>query len=137
MNPARPSLQILLVEDHASTNEVLVRMLARAGHACTAVSDAAAAVEVFLKARFDVVISDIGLPGTNGWELLKLLRAVRSDFRAIALTGYCFPGDHEQSHEVGFDLHIAKPPEWGTIENALASLMRSGEAMASEQTSPK
>jgi two-component system, sensor histidine kinase len=134
MNPAHHSLEILIIEDHASTNEVLVKMLAKVGHVCAAVSDAAAAMEAFGRQRFDVVISDIGLPGTNGWDLLKRLRAMRQDFRAIALTGYCYPDDLMHSQEAGFDLHIAKPAEWGTIQDALSRLvcpavtMRSGGA---------
>lgn len=120
------SIQTLVVEDHASTNEVLVKMLGKAGYACTAVQDAWTAVDMFRREHFELVIADIGLPDANGWELLRLLRAIRRDFRAVALSGHCYPADIEHSQEAGFDLHISKPAEWQTIEAALAGMFSAG-----------
>lgn len=130
MNSTHCPLRILVVEDHASTNEVLAKMLAKAGHVSTAVKCAADALHAFRDRSFDLVICDIGLPDASGWELLKKLRAVRRDFRAIALTGHCFPRDLALSSEAGFDLHITKPAEWGTIDQAVLRLFPPGSAPA-------
>jgi CheY-like chemotaxis protein len=92
------------------------------------VETATDAVEAFHLRSFDLVIADIGLPDASGWDLLKLLRAVRRGFRAMALTGYCYPADLELSTEAGFDLHVTKPAEWQTIQQALAMLFPAGAA---------
>src|ERR1044072_7159996 len=88
-----PRLQILVIEDHESTNQVLVRMLHKAGHEVSSAKNGETALKALQFARFDLVISDIGLPDTNGWELLKKLRAAQPDLKAIALTGYGYPND--------------------------------------------
>ena len=119
--PQRP-LHILLVEDHAATNQTLVRLLSGAGHIVSPAHDGEAAMKLIQGGRFDVVISDIGLPDTNGWELLKRLRAHQPDLRAIALTGYGYPNDMKRSNQAGFEMHFTKPPDWTSIKSALATL---------------
>lgn len=115
-------LHILLVEDHAATNQTLVRLLTNAGHTVSAAHNGEAATKLVQAGRFDLVISDIGLPDTNGWELLKRLRAHQPDLRAIALTGYGYPNDMKRSNQAGFEMHFTKPPDWASIKSALASL---------------
>lgn len=115
-------LQILVIEDHESTNQVLVRMLHRAGHEVSSAKNGETALRALQFAQFDLVVSDIGLPDTNGWELLKKIRAAQPGLKAIALTGYGYPNDMKRSTQVGYDMHITKPPEWTSIEAALKSL---------------
>lgn len=67
-------LQILVIEDDSSTNETLVRLFQRTDHDATSAKDGEVALEMLKMQRFDLVISDIGLPGTYGWDLLKRLR---------------------------------------------------------------
>lgn len=120
MNP--PRLKILVIEDHESTNQVLVRMLQKGGHEVTAAKNGEMALKALQGGRFDLVLSDIGLPDTNGWDLLKKIRAAQPDTKAIALTGYGYPNDMKRSSQVGYDMHITKPPDWNAIEAALKSL---------------
>jgi len=118
---SRP-LAILLVEDHAATNQTLARLLTNIGHTVSPAQSGEAAAKLIETRRFDLVISDIGLPDTNGWELLKRLRAHQPDLRAIALTGYGYPNDMKRSNQAGYDMHFTKPPEWPAIKAGLASL---------------
>jgi CheY-like chemotaxis protein len=117
-----PRLQILVIEDHESTNQVLVRMLNKAGHEVSSAKNGETALKALQFARFDLAISDIGLPDTNGWDLLKKLRAAQPNIKAIALTGYGYPNDMKRSTQVGYDMHITKPPEWASIDAALKSI---------------
>lgn len=116
------ALNILLVEDHAGTNQVMTRMLAKAGHKVSAANNGEAALELCKQQTFDLLLCDIGLPDTNGWDLLKKLRAGQPALRAIALTGYGFPNDVKRSTQVGFERHITKPPEWPVIKATIASM---------------
>lgn len=69
----------------------------------------------------DVVLCDIGLPGMNGYEVARALRAEsgRRVPRLVALTGYAGPDDVARSLEAGFDAHLAKPPTIEKLEEAL------------------
>jgi CheY-like chemotaxis protein len=116
------ALNILLVEDHAGTNQVMTRMLMKAGHNVSAAKNGEGALELCKHQTFDLLVCDIGLPDTNGWELLKKLRASQPDLRAIALTGYGFPNDVKRSNQVGFERHITKPPEWPVIQATIKSM---------------
>jgi CheY-like chemotaxis protein len=116
------ALHVLVVEDHASTQQILVKMLGKLGHQVIAAKDGAEAEAMGTFQRFDLLISDIGLPGLNGWELLGKLRSAQPELRAIALTGFGYPKDVERSQEVGFDIHLTKPTDWPTVEHAVRSL---------------
>ena len=97
-------------------------MLHKAGHVVTSAKNGETALKALRQAHFDLVLSDIGLPDTNGWDLLKKIRAAHPDTKAIALTGYGYPNDMKRSSQVGYDMHITKPPDWNTINAALKSL---------------
>src|SRR5262245_43457596 len=113
------SLQILLIEDDRATNDTLVRLLRKAGHEVSAARSGTLAEEMLGPQHFDLVISDIGLPDTNGWELILRLRKVQPDLRAIALTGYGYPNDMKRSTQAGFDMHLTKPVEWPMLRAAI------------------
>jgi two-component system, chemotaxis family, CheB/CheR fusion protein len=115
-------LQILLIEDDRATNDTLARLLRKAGHDVSAAKNGTVAGEMLALQRFDLIISDIGLPDTNGWDLIQRLRKQQPDLRAIALTGYGYPNDMKRSTQVGFEMHLTKPVEWPMIKAALASL---------------
>lgn len=124
--PAKP-LRILFIEDHISTNEVLTRMLRNEGHTVWSAESGHAARRLVDEGHaFDLVISDLGLPDTSGWELLPHLQNKLPELRAIALTGYGYPPDIQRSEEAGFDLHLVKPPEWPRIRQAIAELFGGG-----------
>jgi len=76
--------------------------------------------------RPDVILCDIGLPGMDGHEVARAIRAdaTLSATTLVALTGYAAPEDLAKSHEAGFDYHLAKPPSIEAIEQVLAQAMR-------------
>jgi CheY-like chemotaxis protein len=116
------SLDILLVDDDSSTNEVLVKMLSRSGHRPVHAADGKQALRLAAAQSFDLVISDIGLPDVTGLELLKQLRVVQPDLRAIAISGYGDTTDYARSREAGYDLHVTKPTQFSKIEAAIAKV---------------
>ncbi len=120
--PRRESgLRILVVEDNADAAESLAMVLGVWGHHVEVALDAMAALDYGDRFTPDVIISDVGLPGMNGYELARRLREHRTFGRAvlIALSGYARDEDRRQALAAGFDHHLVKPPDL----DALAELL--------------
>jgi CheY-like chemotaxis protein len=71
--------------------------------------------------RFEILLSDIGLPDSTGYQLVRSLKDVR-DFRGIAMSGYGMEEDVRKSLEAGFEKHLVKPVTINALENAIQSL---------------
>lgn len=114
-------LHILVVENHQDTLDAMKMFLELDGHctdtACTMQGALAAAAEH----RFDLVITDIGLPDGDGWELMRQLRA-RGPVRAVAMSGYGWKEDLEKSRAAGFEAHLLKPLRITELENVLRKM---------------
>jgi PAS domain S-box-containing protein len=115
---ARSPLRVLLVEDHEATINVLRRLLTRAGHHVTSATTVAAAMKAAERARFDVVISDLGLPDGTGFELMEDLRSTYS-LRGIALSGYGMEEDVQRARDAGFAAHLIKPVDFDRLQQAV------------------
>ena len=103
-------LRLLLVEDHDSTRDVLARILRRSEHEVHGAATGAAALELLASTGpFDAVISDLGLPDRNGFELLKEIHSVQPRLPAIALSGYGMDEDVKRAKDAGFMAHLVKP----------------------------
>lgn len=114
-----PSVRLLLVEDHEPTLAVLKRLLVRAGHQVVTAGSVASASAAAEAGRFDVVISDLGLPDGTGLEVMSRLRAIEPRLRGIALSGYGMEEDIRRSMEAGFSAHLVKPVDFDQLRRAL------------------
>jgi PAS domain S-box-containing protein len=112
-------LQVLLVEDHAATARIMVRLLGQLGHRVTASTTAAGAIAIGRERRFDLLISDLGLPDGSGLDVMRALRD-RYAGRAIALTGYGMESDVAASRAAGFSEHLTKPVDLAKLEATIA-----------------
>jgi CheY-like chemotaxis protein len=105
--------RILVVDDEADARELLETILNRAGADVTVVASADEALETLRRWRPDVLVSDIGMPGDDGYVLIRKVRALRpeegSQVRALALTAYARSEDRTEALEAGFHTHVAKP----------------------------
>ncbi len=115
---ARP-MRILLVEDHPDTSRTMLRLLQTFGHVVMAADTIAAALALLRQERFDLVLSDIGLPDGTGHELMKAAREF-SNVYAIALSGYGMDEDLRRSRDAGFSDHLTKPVSIAQLQRALA-----------------
>ena len=113
-----PSMHLLVVEDHDATLQVLSRLLTRAGHRIVTASSVATALSVARDHRFDLVVSDLGLPDGTGLELMQNLRD-RHGLRGIALSGYGMDEDLRRSEEAGFVAHLVKPVDVNELRRVL------------------
>ena len=117
---AAPSRDILIVEDNADARETLRRLLELQGHRVRVAAEGTAALNAMRAAPPEVALVDIGLPGIDGYEIARRVRADRGRrITLIALTGYGLPEDRRRTAEAGFDLHLVKPVDYEMLQEAL------------------
>lgn len=123
----KPSLQgvrVLIVEDDLSTLQFLAFIIEQQGAIVTPASSAQAALEEFKRSQFDILISDIGMQGMDGFALLHHIRAFAEEIPAIALTAYATQHNREQALEIGFNEHLAKPIEPEKLIHAIVTVLQ-------------
>lgn len=116
--------RILLVEDAADTLDAMRDVLTTEGAVVTAASGARQALEQADVATFDLVISDIAMPGMDGLQLIAELRRKPRSARwpAISVSGFGRPEDAVKAKAAGFDEHLAKPLSIDALHEAFARL---------------
>jgi signal transduction histidine kinase len=112
------ALSILLVEDHEMTARVMCKLLAKLGYAVTLAPDVESAKRLVDSARFDLLISDLGLPDGTGLDVMKHVRG-RYGIPAIAVSGYGMEEDVRQSRDAGFLEHLVKPIDLPKLQAAI------------------
>lgn len=119
-------LTILLVDDSADVLETLKMLLEMEDAEVVAFDRPAAALDAAKSTRFDLIISDLGMPVMNGHELMSALRQLPlvKDVPAIALTGYGAQSDIQKSRQSGFDQHIGKPVSYDELIDTIEALRR-------------
>jgi PAS domain S-box-containing protein len=127
---ARPSgsekASLLVVEDSPDTLEMLSRTLRLRGYWVTPCESAAEALSAARTAAFDLIISDIGMPEVDGYELIGRLRQIHglSAVPAIALSGYAAKQDIASALAAGFDAHLAKPVDPDDLITQIEELLQ-------------
>lgn len=123
---AATALRVLVVDDHPDASESMAALMQSAGHQPTIAHDGPTAIAIARRFRPDVILLDIGLPGMNGFEVARALRAApeTSACVLIAVSGYGQAEDHRRSREVGFDHHLVKPADFSALERILDSIRR-------------
>ncbi|MGG6242453.1 PAS domain-containing protein [Nodosilinea sp. AN01ver1] len=119
-------IRVLIVDDHADTLELLATLLTQYEATVLAVSSAAEAMEGLESFQPDVMVSDIGMPGTDGHTLIQSIRALPpakgGQVPALAFTSYCQDDDYQQTLASGYQRLIAKPLEIEQLIKAIAEL---------------
>jgi CheY-like chemotaxis protein len=111
MSPSSARRRVLVVDDNVDAAESMSALLEIWGHEAHACHDGATALTAVAELRPDTVLLDIGLPGMDGYEVARRLRALDDNpVRLLAaLTGYGQEQDRERSAAAGFDVHLTKP----------------------------
>jgi PAS domain S-box-containing protein len=123
--PLATRLKILVVDDNVDTVLSFSMLLRASGHDVKTAHDGLKAVQAAIDYRPDIVLLDIGLPGLNGYEVAKQLRA-HPDFKHIvlvALTGYGQDSDRQTSSAAGFTHHLVKPARFEELQKILAMVV--------------
>jgi signal transduction histidine kinase len=123
---ATPGVRVLIVDDHEDARMTLRMLLELLGYAVIEAPDGVEALRVAAAGRPDVAVVDIGLPGIDGYEVARRLRAdpATRAIPLIALTGYGQQEDRRRALEAGFDEHLVKPVDAQHLVDAMTRALR-------------
>ena len=121
--PTASRLRVFVVENHEDTRTLLCILLESLGHTALSATTMDEALRQLPSADCDVLISDIGLPDGDGWELMERLRLPRPIY-AIAMSGFGMTADRARSRAAGFRHHLVKPYGIEDLPRILAEAAR-------------
>ena len=128
IEPHRPltGVRVLVVDDQQDARELVAMMLEDAGARVLQAASAAAAVEILAGTEVSVIVSDIAMPGGDGYAFLERVRAAprTRDVPALALTAYARAEDRDRALASGFQAHIAKPIDPARLVVGVRALLR-------------
>ncbi len=122
--PPPPGLRVLVVDDNHDASEVLSILLESMGFNAKAVNSGPAALAALPNYRPNVILMDIGMPGMNGYEVARHIRAQPqfNDIKLLALTGWGQEEDRRLSHNAGFDYHLTKPVDSTVLKDLITHM---------------
>jgi CheY-like chemotaxis protein/two-component sensor histidine kinase len=125
--PTLNGIKVLVVDDDPDARDILARILRGGGASVITASSAAEALEILTASRPALLISDIGMPGEDGYDLIRTVRALAEDdcgrVPAVALTAFARSEDRQRALLAGYQLHVAKPVEPSELLTVCASLV--------------
>jgi CheY-like chemotaxis protein len=120
-------VRVWIIDDDASGRTMMNRLLAVNGAQVTALASAAEALEMLDEWSPDVIVCDIGMPGMDGYTLMRRIRSREpgrgGNVPAVALTGFAAAEDHERALAAGFQTYFAKPVDPEEFARAIARLV--------------
>lgn len=121
-------IHVLLVEDDSETRNALAAAIRLTGATVSPVESAAAALETFKDSKIDLVVSDIGMPGEDGYSLLRRLRSMEAEkgsrrTPSLALTAFVSEEGQRKAAAAGFDRHLGKPVEPDQLLSVLVAMV--------------
>ena len=129
-DPLLDGVRVLVVDDHAVVREVITELLEDFGARVIAVPGVPEALESLERERPNVVLSDIEMPGEDGYALIRKVRALPPDrggqTPAAALTGLSTPADRARALQAGFQDHVAKPVDARQLVRIVTTLAAKG-----------
>jgi signal transduction histidine kinase/CheY-like chemotaxis protein len=126
VRPAAAALRILVAEDNSINQKLVLKLLAKRGHTVTLVRDGAEAVRRFEEDHFDLILMDVQMPGMDGVEATRRIRALENGHGAhtpiVAMTAHAMTGDAEECLAAGMDGYLAKPFQILEFDAVLANV---------------
>jgi PAS domain S-box-containing protein len=119
------SARILVIDDEELVRSVLSRTLAQVDHQVTLAEDGEKGIQLFKKGKFDMVLTDLGMPGMSGWEVCRRVKKISPRTPVGMITGWGMEMSRSKMEECGLDFFITKPFDFGQILNAVAEAMGS------------
>jgi two-component system, cell cycle response regulator DivK len=122
----RRSSLVLVVDDNPLNLELVTDVLEAAGHVVRQASSGAEVLATVRQDTPDLILMDIGLPGMDGYAILRALRGdpLTASIPVVALTAYAMDGDEQQVQEAGFDGYITKPINTRSFPHTVAGMLQ-------------
>jgi CheY-like chemotaxis protein len=119
--------RIIVVDDDPTAVELITEVLVQAGGEVISCGTADDALQAFARSRPDLIVSDIEMPGQDGYSLIRKLRALGPEqggkTPAVALTAFGRPEDRIRSLRAGFNIHVSKPVDPAELVAIVASIL--------------
>jgi PAS domain S-box-containing protein len=122
--PVPGHVRVVVADDNRDAADSLQRILTLFGHEVRVAYDGVAAIRLAEEFRPRVAVLDIGMPGTNGYEVARTLRERRSPITLVALTGWGQESDRRRAIEAGFDYHLTKPVDPEALDRLFADVAK-------------
>lgn len=121
-------LRILIIEDNRDYADGLQTVFEILGHHALVTYNGTEGLEAAMRELPDAIVCDIGLPGVDGYEIARTLRAnpVTASLFLVAVTGYASDADRELARKSGFNVHLAKPAEASSILEVIQANRKDG-----------
>jgi two-component system CheB/CheR fusion protein len=131
----KQDLRVLFVDDHEDMRAMMQLLMKRRSYHVATAGSAREALEIAPQYAPDIVVSDIGMPEMDGYDLMVALRADNRmpRFKSIALTGYSLPSDRDRAWETGFNACLSKPVSFTALFDLIDEL---STALLSELSEP-
>ena len=117
--------RILIIDDDGSVRSVLSRILSQVNHKVTVAENGMEGIRLFREKEFDIVLTDLGMPGMSGWEVCKAIKGGSPNFPVGMITGWGMEVDRAKIEESGLDFVISKPFDFNQILNIMAETLES------------
>lgn len=139
-NDVLQGLNVLVVDDEFDGRELVACVLEQCGATVYQADAPSAALEILAEHTPDIIISDIAMPGEDGYSLMRRVRALDEKHRnipAIALTAFTRTTDRAQALRAGFDRHLGKPLDPPQLVRAVVDLARDGRGTPPASQAPR
>jgi CheY-like chemotaxis protein len=121
-------VRILVVDDQEDARDLITSILEREGAVVSQADSVSGAMQVMAHLPFAVLVSDIGMPIEDGYELIRQVRSATSpqlrEMPAVAVTAFCTPQDRTKACSAGFQEHLPKPVDATKVVEVVAALAR-------------
>ena len=135
---ASKRLVVLLAEDNIVNQRVATRLLEKEGHEVSIAANGHEALEAIAKRAFDLVLMDVQMPGMDGFEATRAIRAgergLGGHLPIIAMTAHVIKGDRERCLDAGMDDYVSKPVRRDVLLATIDGVLRRSTGRASEAT---
>jgi PAS domain S-box-containing protein len=115
-------LRILVIDDEPDSQDFVAFVLEEAGAIVSRAASASEALRQVEQTAFDLIISDVGMPEMDGYQLMQQIRSTQSTVPAIALTAFAGESDRQEALQAGFQRHLSKPVDLEELMRAIAAL---------------
>ncbi len=126
--------RILVADDNPANRELMKMQLETLGYQADLAEDGSAALGRYTEQAYDLVITDVNMPGMDGYAVARCLRAQGAQVPIIAYTAHVGAQEHQQCRDAGIDAVLVKPLLLGKLDQAIRRLLRAGAAPASAPT---
>ncbi len=124
IKPVRP-VRILVIDDEETVREVLEKMLSRVNHRVTLANNGEEGIRLFQEKEFDMVLTDLGMPGMSGWEVCGRIKKANPSTPVGMITGWGMEIDPRRKEEAGLDFIITKPFDFNQIVSVVSEQIES------------